>query len=174
MPKWILYALAAVALTIVTVGFAIPSRWSVEQSIEITASPDTVRPLIEDPKRWPDWTEWNKKNDESLEWNYSGPARGAGAVMEWNGKTMGRGRIEFTEADANGVRFQVYFRGHEPTRGSITFAATEGATRVAWKMEGDAGSNPFVHLFLPSMKGALANQLDEDLHRLADVAPKLK
>jgi hypothetical protein len=173
MSKWILYSLIGLLLLVLAIGFAIPSRWRVSRSTIIQASPSDVFGLVGNLRRWSEWTEWNNAVDKKAEFMFSGPPLGTGSTMEWHGEGLGTGRIEIVAAEPpRDVRFDVMTRHHESARGHITIEPVGGQSRVTWELEGDAGANPIVHLFIPSMKAQVGEQLDEDLQKLATVATK--
>lgn len=169
--KWLLSALLALVLLLIGVGFALPGRWHVTQAVDVAADAGAVYGLVADLKRWPDWTEWNTKNDPGMKWTYSGPAAGTGATMEWTGPRMGHGLLRVTEAEpGKRIAFDILFHAHEPSQGTIVVTPAGAGCTVTWTMDGDAGANPITHLFVPMTKAALGEELHENLERLAQLA----
>jgi hypothetical protein len=169
--KWLLAVVLAVVLLIVGIGFAIPGRWQVAQTVEVAVDAGAVYGLVADLRQWPNWTEWNTRSDPGVKWSYAGASSGAGATAEWNGPQMGHGVVRITDAEAGKrIAFDIVFQSHEPSRGSITVTPGGAGCTVTWSMEGDAGANPIMHLFVPMTKAALAEELQENLTRLAQLA----
>jgi len=173
MVRKIVYGLLAVAAGVLALGIMLPGTWHVEQSATVDAAPETVYGLIADLRRWPEWTEWNTTSDPGVQWHYSGPAVGAGSIMEWQGPRMGIGRVQLTAGDSKqGIRFGIAFQGHEPATGAIRLAGEGRKTVVTWAMDGDVGGNPLMHLLAPQVRSMLREELDERLAKLGELAKK--
>jgi hypothetical protein len=103
-----------------------------------------VHGLIDDFKRWSDWSPW-EKIDPALKRTHSGATSGRGAVYEWAGnKDVGSGRMEITDSSPASkvvikLDFLQPFEAHNITE--FTLAPQGGGTQVTWKMHGPA---PFV------------------------------
>ena len=66
--------IAAVLVTLLLIGLALPGTWSAEASIEIEAAPTEVFPYLNDLSRWDTWTNWGNMESE-----LSDPPIGVGA-----------------------------------------------------------------------------------------------
>ena len=69
----------------------------ISRSIEITAPPERITPLLRDLRAWRQWSPWEGL-DPHLERTYSGADAGVGAVYAWQGNSKaGAGRMEVLE-----------------------------------------------------------------------------
>ena len=136
----IVAALAAVLLFAATR----PDSFRVERSITIKAPPEKVFPLIEDFRRWPEWSPWEKL-DPQMKRTLSGPASGPGAAYAWEGNDkVGAGRMEIlSAAPASKVSIKLDFikpfEGHNTA--DFTLQPQGDGTAVNWAMYGPA---PFI------------------------------
>ncbi|HEY9239237.1 MAG TPA: SRPBCC family protein [Burkholderiaceae bacterium] len=139
-------ALAAVALVAGVLIFATtkPDTFSVQRSATVQAPPEKVFAVLNDFKRWPDWSPWEKL-DPAMKRTLGGAPAGKGATYAWEGNAKaGAGSmeiIESTPASKIGIQLDFIkpFEGHNTT----VFALTPqgGATQVNWSM---TGPTPFV------------------------------
>ncbi|MEZ0229808.1 MAG: SRPBCC family protein [Planctomycetota bacterium] len=120
--------------------FSLSSRWRVERSIEIDASPDAVYHLIASFKDG--WSRWNPFVEPHHELSYSGAASGVGSILHWKDGRRG-GSLTMREADPRaGVVYDMEFEGMKLT-GRIAFARGT-PLRVTLSDEGDCGRNPLL------------------------------
>jgi hypothetical protein len=116
-----------------------PNRFRIERGAVIAAPPETIRPLIEDFRRWPEWSPWEKLDPE-LKRDLSGPDKGKGAVYAWSGAgKAGQGRMEILEAGPAAtviaLDFIKPFKASNLTR--FEYRPEGGSTYLVWSMEGD-------------------------------------
>jgi len=164
--KWIAIVVAALAAVLVLGGMLLSPRFKVTRSIEVSAPPQKVYELVADPRRWKDWSVWNRR-DPNMQITYSGPPSGVGAVWAWKSPSEGDGRMTFTATEpGQRVAFDLYFPDFGTTsRGELLFQAEGNVTRVTWTMDGDMGNNVlfrWMALFADRMvgkdfEGGLAN-----------------
>lgn len=80
-----------VAVLAVAIGAFVAWRWvaSVERTVrssaevEIAATPDEIRPFVEDLARWHEWSAWRRDVDADVRREFSKPSSGAGATLRW-------------------------------------------------------------------------------------------
>jgi hypothetical protein len=137
-----LVALLAIALLLVYAATR-PDTFSVQRSASINAPAEKIHPLIDDLHRFNTWNPFDKK-DPNLKGSYSGPRKGPGAGYAFEGKEVGKGRIEILESAApNKVTMQLDML--EPMEGrntvEFTLAPRGEGTEVTWAMR---GKNPFI------------------------------
>lgn len=143
MKKALLWVgLMAVGLLLVctVLGLLLPNaRWSVERSVEVAAPPAAIHPFVEDFRAWEAWAARDAERDPTRKVSYSGAAKGVGASFSWVGDELGRGTITITESDPErGVWFDEMIESDAiNARGSITYTAAQGGTRVTWTDEGE-------------------------------------
>jgi uncharacterized protein YndB with AHSA1/START domain len=162
-------ALIGIALTLGSL--LLSGDFKVTRSQLVAAPPERVYELVVDPRRWKEWSVWNRR-DPAMQISYEGAASGVGAVWAWKSATEGDGRMSFTAAEpARRLAYDLYFPDFGTTStGEITLAAEGSGTRVTWSMAGNMGSNPvfrWIALFADRMVG---KDFDEGLAQLKQVA----
>ena len=171
----IVKALLAVVLVLAAVlllgGMLLSPQFSVSRSTIIAAPPAKVYALVADPRRWKDWTVWNRR-DPQMAMSYSGAASGAGAVWEWQSASEGNGRMSFTETVADRrVAYSLYFPDMGTTStGALVMAPEGGGTRITWSIEGDMGGNPLMRWMALAMDGLVGKDFEAGLARLKTLA----
>jgi carbon monoxide dehydrogenase subunit G len=118
-----------------------PDAFRVERTTSINAPPDTIFPLIDDFRRWPEWSPFEGK-DPAMKRTYAGAAVGRGAVYAWRGnRKVGAGRMEVIETSPP-LRHTIdlQFIKPIPARNVADFVLEPAgaATRVTWAMHGRA------------------------------------
>lgn len=128
----------AVMIVLAVAGALKRRQWHVERSITINAAPERIHPFLDDLRKWPEWSAWNKELDPKVSWTWEGPDRGVGARWAWSGPVMGHGRMEIVESDpSTGLRIDEAIES-ETVNAHARFDYTrEGdATKVTWVDEG--------------------------------------
>ena len=146
----ILCFLLGLVVVLVVIGWLLPREITVERSVAIDRPPEEIYPWIADLKKWPEWTVWNKREDPSLAYTYSGADSGLGAVMTWTARKMGDGALSITAAQpGRHIRYLLQMKGRSMTvRGNIEIeSAGGGATLVLWFDTVDFGMNPVTRWF---------------------------
>jgi hypothetical protein len=119
-----------------------PGTLRVERSTTIAAPPERILPLLQDFRRWMEWSPWEKL-DPDMKRTYGGEPTGIGATYAWEGRKAGAGRMKITQATPFRVTFDLHFE--KPFRasniGEFTLQSAGGATAVTWSMD---GPRPFV------------------------------
>ncbi|SDA52271.1 SRPBCC family protein [Mesorhizobium qingshengii] len=121
-----------------------PNDFIVSRSVSIKASADSIFPLINDFRRWPTWSPYEKL-DPNMKRTLSGAASGRGAAYAWesNGKA-GKGRMEIVNSVPSSLvslklEFEKPFRANNTVDFSLT--PSGDSTTVTWAMR---GSRPFI------------------------------
>lgn len=92
-----LVIIAVIVVALIAFIATRPDTFRVQRSIRMKARPEKIFPLINDFRRWPEWSPWEKL-DPAMKRTQSGTASGKGAVYEWEGnKKVGKGRMEITD-----------------------------------------------------------------------------
>ncbi|WP_020180743.1 SRPBCC family protein [Methylopila sp. M107] len=128
-----------------------PDTFQVVRSTVVKAPPEKIIALIEDFRRWREWSPFEEM-DPNLKRAYSGAAKGKGAIYEWQGDgRAGAGRMEIAEVlPSRKVAIKLDFTKPMTAHNIAEFTlAPEGeATKVTWDMH---GPNPLIgkvmHLF---------------------------
>jgi len=173
--KKIVLVILILPILLLLASFLLPSKYRVERSVVIKATPEAIYPWLADLRKWPDWTVWNTTTDPTLAYAYSGPAEGAGAEMSWTAKS-GSGSLKLTSAEAQtGVKYDLNFdNGKHLSTGGVTMApAGDGATRVTFSNEGGFGANPVMRYLGLMMNKFMGGEFDKNLEGLRKkVEPK--
>ncbi|MDA5194329.1 SRPBCC family protein [Govanella unica] len=170
-----LIAIAAGLVIVAVLGFAAsrPDAFHVERSLAMKAPPAEVFMLIDDFQNWSQWSPYEKL-DPSMNRQYSGAARGKGAVYQWEGNSkVGEGRMEIMEADKpSKVLILLDLRRPLKSRNMSKFVIEPQGdmTMVTWSMQ---GSQPFmakVMGLLFDMDGRIGQDFESGLVNLKIVA----
>lgn len=155
------------------VGLWMPTQWHVERSVVVAAPASVVFPLINDLRRWPEWTSWDEALDPSLQRSFAdGPTAGAGAAMSWAGDDVGEGRLEIEESvPGRRIRYDLQLeQGGLLSHGEIVLGPTQEGVRVTWSTDGELGWFPLVRLMGPWIEHAVGSDCDTGLAGLKRVA----
>ena len=138
----------AVALIVVVAAVAAyastrPNSFRVQRSASIKAPPETIFPLINDYRNWPQWSPYENR-DPDMKRTYSGAPSGKGAKYAWEGnKNVGTGAMEIVDAAPNKIiiklDFMKPFEAHNIAEFTLEPRGTE--TNVTWSMHGPV---PFI------------------------------
>jgi len=116
-----------------------PDTFSVERSIEIKAPPEQIFPLINDLHNFPRWSPYDNI-DPAMQRQFSGAARGKGAVYAWQGNNqVGSGRLEIVDATPySRVVMKLDYIKPVVAHNLCEFTLQEagGHTRLTWRMHG--------------------------------------
>jgi uncharacterized protein YndB with AHSA1/START domain len=121
-----------------------PNACSFSRSIHISAPPEKIFPLIDDPRAMNEWNPFVKA-DPNIKLSYSGPPNGVGAANDFEGDSrVGAGRAEIIES-APPSKVVVALRMERPmkcqNRVEFSIAPMEGGSDVTWAM---SGKQPFI------------------------------
>ena len=154
---------AVLLSTFLLVGFLLPGTWEAEATSVIAAPAEAVRPFLDSPEGWQQWTPWPENGVER-----SGPARGAGARLAWDDPELGEGSFTLRSVDLARVEYSVEVgEGTMRAAGIVRLSAESGAVRVVWHEDGDLGRNPLMGYWALSMGRAQSEELAKGLERLA-------
>ena len=118
-----------------------PDDFRIARTADINALPDAVFPLLDDFRRWAEWSPWEGKDPKMMR-TYVGAAAGQGAVYAWRGnRKVGAGRMEIIETSpplrlAIDLHFLKPFEARNRTE--FHLEPMGSATRVTWAMYGRA------------------------------------
>jgi hypothetical protein len=146
---WTIILIVIVILIIAVaavLGFAAmqPDSFRVQRSASFKALPEKVFAQINDFHNWGSWSPWEKL-DPAMKKTHSGPAKGKGAIYEWEGnKQVGKGRMEILEETSPSkilikLDFFKPFEAHNTA--DFSFEGQGGSTNITWGMN---GQKPFM------------------------------
>ena len=131
-----------VVVIIVALGIVISSRpdtFQVQRSATIAAPPGVVFGYLNDFRRWPQWSPWEKL-DPNMQRTLSGAASGTGAKYAWLGNSKaGQGSMTITDSKpAERVALDLHFIKPFKSTNVTEFALAPAAagTQVTWTMTG--------------------------------------
>jgi len=152
-----------------------PDVFRVERSVSIAASPDKIRPLINDMHAFNSWNPYNRK-DPAMKSTYRGPQAGPGAAYDFDGNgEVGKGSLQIIEPSGpDTVSMQLNMIAPMEGRNLIDFRLRpEGqGTRVTWSMH---GPTPYVAKVLHvifDMDKMIGRDFDSGLASLKALAEK--
>jgi uncharacterized protein YndB with AHSA1/START domain len=171
--KWALGVVAALAVVFLAGAMLIDPRYRVERSTTINAPAAKIYPLIAEPRSWPKWTVWNKR-DPYMKMTFAGPESGRGAKWAWESASEGSGNMEFTADDpGKAITYALAFpEMGMKSGGQLTLTPEGNATRVRWTNEGDVGSNPMARWFAPFLDRMMGPDFEAGLAGLKALAEK--
>ena len=107
----VLYTVVIAIVIFITTGIFLPRTVHVERSIEIDRPDSTLFTLLNSFATFSTWSPWSER-DPSIIYQYSGPASGTGARINWSGdpRLSGSGWQEIIESKPSSlVRMQLDF-----------------------------------------------------------------
>lgn len=171
--KIVLIVLAVAIAGILAAAAMRPDVFRVERVATIQAPPERVAAVLSDFRAWKSWSPWEKM-DPDMKRTYGGAEKGKGATYAWEGKQVGEGRMEITDATPERVALDLDFVKPFPARNKVEFALQrrQGGTEVRWSM---VGGVPFlakiVHVFV-DMDKMVGAQFEAGLANLKSVTEK--
>lgn len=169
--KWLLVVVVALVLLLWAGGYALSPAFKVTRSVSVAAGAEPVYALVAEPRRWKEWTVWNRR-DPNMAIEYFGPPSGAGAGWSWKSASEGDGKMTFTAAEpGRRLAYELYFPDFGTTSdGEIVLAPDGGGTRLTWTMTGNMGSNPLMRWMALFMDGMVGKDFEAGLANLKTLA----
>ncbi|MCZ6664425.1 MAG: SRPBCC family protein [Gammaproteobacteria bacterium] len=171
--KRVLYGIAAIVALFFVAGLALPRIARVDVEARIDAHPATVFALVNDFHRVSLWSPWFDA-DPNARIVYSGPARGTGAAMTWDGVIIGTGSQVIVES-RRFERVATITNPDEPgeTRSSFDLSGDGAATILTWSFETDYGYNVVGRYFSLYLAKIVERDYKNGLASLKDLAESL-
>ena len=148
LKRFILLMLVLV-LAAIGIGYELPDTSHVERTVVIKASPQTVFPYVNNPRKFNEWSPWARK-DPNMKTTYSGPESGVGAIFTWHSTDpdVGSGRSLITLSKPP---HRVATRLDFGTRGTATayfdIEPAGNGSRVTWGFDTQFGNNLIMRYF---------------------------
>jgi len=152
-----------------------PDTFKIERTTLINAAPDKIFPMINELRKWDDWSPWEKL-DPNMKKSFTGSASGKGAVHEWEGNmTVGAGRMEITDSTPSS-KVQIKLDFIKPCEGhnfaEFNLLPEGNTTKVTWLMYGPMTYPRKVMSLLCRMDNMVGKQFDQGLAALKDLSEK--
>jgi len=163
----LLIIVALIALFLIVAAF-MPSKYTVERSIDINKPIDLVFEHVVDLNHFEEWSPWNKLEPTA----YLGvEGQGVGQVSKWDGDTVGKGTLTVTNIIENELIEQLLiFEAPMAGEANIKFefsANDDGTVKVIWKTEGKLGY-PVARFFKSMIESELVKSFDDGLKSLKE------
>ena len=137
----LLYFIFGLIVLLIIIGLALPQRARVIASIEVDAPLATVFALANDFHRASLWLPWIE-TDPNVRIVYSGPDRGVGATITWDGLVVGTGTQVITESiPYEYITTTINPGGPGEAKSWFDFVDTGRSTYLDWSFEVDYGYN---------------------------------
>lgn len=170
MKRWHILAVvfSVVIITVSTIGFFLPSSYHVERAISIDAPTTAVYTIISDLNTWPDWSPWQKGQDPTLVYTFTGNVGHSDGKLKWEGERVGSASITITKTNPNdGLYYTINAAGEEVAEGKIRFLNKgEERTRVAFEYSATLGWNPVQRVAGLFAEGKVGPEFEAALLRL--------
>jgi len=155
---------------LILAGLALPRHARIEVSAEIDSHPATIFALVNDFRRVALWSPL-LESDPNVRVVHSGPTRGVGATMTWDGAIIGSGTQVITESRPF-VHIATSINPGESgeARTWIDLSGNGGTTTVTWRFETDYGVNVIGRLFGLAFAGIVQREYALGLANLKDLA----
>jgi Polyketide cyclase / dehydrase and lipid transport len=134
------------AVLAVLLGYIVtrPDTFRIERSIAIDVAPEVIFSHINDFRKWGEWSPWDKM-DPTLERQFSGAAKGKGAMYAWVGNSqVGTGQMEIVGSTPfTAIEIKLDFTAPFKASNIVDFTLTKQGdrTNVSWAM---SGPQPFM------------------------------
>lgn len=169
----VLYGIAGFVALLLLVGLALPRQARVQVETRIDAYPATVFALVNDFRRVHIWSP-QFDADPNARVVHSGPARGVGSTMTWDGSIIGVGTQVITASEAYEHVASTINPGESGEAKSwFRLAGDNGATTVSWSFETDYGFNLVGRYFAPFLQGIVERDYAAGLVGLKNLAESL-
>lgn len=168
-----LYVIGAVVAFLIVVGLFLPRHSRVEVSTLVDAPPATVFALVNDFRRIDLWSP-RTATDPNARVVFSGPGRGVGATVTWDGLVVGSGTQTIVESRAN-EHVATTINPGEPGEARTWFdiEREDGKTRVTWGFAHDHGLNLVGRYFALLLSGVVKRDYENGIGALKELAESL-
>jgi effector-binding domain-containing protein/uncharacterized protein YndB with AHSA1/START domain len=168
-----LYGIGAFLALLIIIGLALPRHARVEVSTTIDARPATVFALVNDFRRVQLWSP-RTATDANARVVFSGPNRGTGATVTWDGVIIGSGTQTIT-VSRPWEHVETIMNPGEAGEARTWFDIEEqdGGSHLTWGFEHDHGMNLVGRYMAPLLAGVLRREHEQGLAALRELAEVL-
>ena len=166
-------ALLIILLVVLGIGVFLPSRAHVERDISIIAPQATVFALLNDLNQQQKWSPW-VESDPTARFTRSGPRRGVGATIEWDGKIIGRGSQRINESmPFTRIVSSVDLGDSSPAIATFLLDSDGVTTMVRWTLDMDFGRDLAARYFGLLSDKLVGRDYEKGLQNLKSMAESL-
>ena len=168
-----LYVIGAFVAVLIVVGLLLPRHTRVEVSALVDAPPATVFALVNDFRRVDLWSP-KTASDPNARVIFSGPPRGIGATVTWDGVIVGSGTQAIVESRPYEHIATMINPGEAgEARTWFDFVREDGKTRVTWGFAHDHGLNLVGRYFALLLSGVVKREFENGIAALQELAESL-
>lgn len=159
---------ALLVLTFLVAAF-IPSKWKIEERIQINSLPVFVFQKINHLKFWATWSVWSLRHDSSIQLTYAGPETGLGAIKKWTSDQM-NGMLTIVQSTPDEV-IQIHLELDQQQfilKGFFQIQLSDSnQTELLWTLYSTSESlNPLKRLQLLGLKKIMQSSMQLSLDQL--------
>ncbi|MDF2456234.1 MAG: hypothetical protein K0R51_2227 [Cytophagaceae bacterium] len=167
----LLLLFALVVLSII--GLALPPTFKVSRTVRINNSAAGIYPYLNTIERWPEWTILNKSKDATILYSFSGPERGIGGTMTFDGEKLGNGKIIILDSERDhSLNFELKLNEEQVSiHGVILLVPKSSGTDVTITLEGNVGFhlvNRYIILMTNHFYGPMIEETLQNLQTLSE------
>ena len=167
------YSAGGLLLALMLLGLMLPPTVHVERAIRIDAPPASVFALINDFNQINQWSPWVATDPNAL-FTVSGPPRGVGATITWDGSIVGQGRQVILESEPfSRVVSELDLGGQGRPTSTFELLQVESGTQVNWSFENEFGFNLVGRYFGLMLDGIVGPDYESGLANLKAMAERL-
>lgn len=168
-----LYGIGTFLVLLILVGLALPRYGRVEVNTSVDAEPATVFALVNDFRRVDLWSP-KTATDPNARVVFSGPYRGVGATITWDGIVIGSGTQTIVESRPF-EHVSTVINAGEPGEARTWFdiAEEDDGTRITWGFEHDYGFNIVGRYVALLLTGVVRQEYERGLVALKDLVETL-
>lgn len=172
--KFLLIGLVALVLALVAGSFLLSNKAGTERSIVIDRPPSVVFAILNDLRRFNEWSPWAEL-DPATTYELSSPSEGVGARMAWssNDASVGKGAQTITASKPyERIDLGLDFDGQGPATSFYTLSPEGAGTKVTWGFSSELNGivERWFGLIIPGMVG---KDYEKGLAKLKTVAEAL-
>ncbi len=182
--KYFLISIGIIFAIALLASLFLSDKAHLERSTEINADAAIAFNMINDVKRWEEWSPWHEL-DSLTEWQFSEFTVGEGSWYSWNSNNpdVGKGKLTIVESKPNSyIKTKMDFDGMGTSYAEYIFTPNEtGGFKLTWTMDTNGEGMPwyfipfsrYFNLFLEKLIGPDYEKGLAKIKELSETTPKL-
>lgn len=172
--KTILIIAIALGVLILVLGLVGSRTYRVERTTEIEASPAVVYGYVSHVGKMREWGPWQELDKDQVQ-TIEGTDGTVGAILKWEGDTVGRGSQEITVLTQNKyvgskLTFFVPILGQANSTSTYDLDTTRTGTRITWAIQGENGFLARAMSVFLNLDAQVGSDLERGLAKLSTLA----